>query len=125
MTKGRRGSGKEGVLIVELLFNLGGIERVESGRRRSRGRALGEAFHLCGHLSHFLGEEELFVFDGHQSFLEDGVLLLDGSLFAFEFLHFLSLPLSGRLGGGAVAQHSLNTALLFLIIRLCSFPGRY
>ena len=62
------------------------------------------------------------MLDSHQAFLERLVLLFDERLFAFEFLDFLSLPLSGRLSGLSISKDSLNATLLFFIFGLCSFP---
>lgn len=80
--------------------------------------------HFGSHLSNLLGELEFFMLDGHQTFLEELVLLLDGMLFAFELFHLLSLSFPRGLGGLAIPQHSLDATLFFLILRLCPFPDR-
>jgi hypothetical protein len=49
------------------------------------------------------------------------VATLDGVLLGLEGLDLLALALAGRLGGAAISEDALDTALLLLIFSLCSF----
>lgn len=62
----------------------------------------------------------LLGLDSHDPLTKSEVLLLDGGLLTLQFLNLLALAFSRGLGGGAVAEDSLDAPLLLLVVCLGS-----